>query len=67
MSITGTVKTMQEQNEIFAEKEPNYFKRVHMMANDIKKCINERLEMEHSKEIKKHGTEVGVTIRQNNS
>lgn len=67
MTVTGTVKTMQEQNRIFREAEPNHFKRVYMMANDIKKRINEESEKENSRKVKRHGTEERTTTQQNNS
>lgn len=66
MTVTGTVKTMQEQNRIFAEKEPNHFKRVHRMAADIKQRIDEEFERDNNRRTKRHGTEERIAIWQHN-
>ena len=42
MTITSSIKTMQEQNKIFEDMEPNIYKRVALMAADIKQTIEER-------------------------
>jgi len=49
-TITGTVKTMQEQNMIFEKLEPNKFKRVLRMAADMRRHIDEeRVEAEQKR------------------
>ena len=41
MTVTRDIESMYSQNIRFAELEPNPFKRVHLMAADIKKTIEE--------------------------
>ena len=50
MTITQSVKTMQEQNKIFEEMEPNIYKRVALMAADIKQTIKERQQKQRRRE-----------------
>lgn len=42
MTITQSVKTMQEQNEVFRAMEPNIYKRVALMAADIKQATQNK-------------------------
>lgn len=65
MTITNTVKSMQEQNEIFAAMEPIRFKRVHVMAEDLERTIGEEYEKNLKKQVKRQEDGVGV-IKQNN-
>jgi len=42
LTITQSVKTMQEQNEVFRAMEPNIYKRVALMAADIKQATQNK-------------------------
>lgn len=53
MTITSTIKTMQEQNKAFEQLEPNRFKRVLIMANDMKKTKDEEYRREEARRNKK--------------
>ena len=44
--ITRRIKDMREQDKVFAEMEPNLFKRVYLMAADIRK----RIDIEHAED-----------------
>ena len=54
MTITSSVKTMQEQNKIFEDMEPNIYRRVALMAADIKQTIEERQQKQKRKESQLH-------------
>ena len=53
MTITSTIKTMQEQNKAFEQLEPNRFKRVLIMADDMKKTKDEEYRREEARRNKK--------------
>jgi hypothetical protein len=44
--ITRRIKDMREQDKVFAEMEPSLFKRVYLMAADIRK----RIDIEHAED-----------------
>lgn len=42
MTVTQNIKTMQEQNKVFEQMEPNVYRRVILMAADIKQATIEQ-------------------------
>lgn len=54
MTVTRDIKGMYNQNLEFEKLEPNHFKRVHVMAADIKQTIKEDSDKETAKRNKKY-------------